>query len=250
MKIDTFQLVAAFELDASVVLTCGPALKAINNKLGGKLITVNTPEAAPPSLPRVVLKTDDAILNLSLDRIQITTSPPPHVANDIEESARFSEQRATSIFKELLVVLPAYKWVGVIADLEFPSSNENNKSSRQAVAPIFDQLIKMQRGDRDLSSFELQYGFQEAGFFQTYTIKGYERRNITVPTQPPSGELVVLNPEEFPLVECGIEILVDVNNKPSSNSEDVLSDINSILERLVQLVNSLPEDTGLKGVLE
>ncbi len=194
---------------------------------------------------------DDAILNLSLDRVQITTSPPPHVANDIHESARFAEQRTTTILEELLGVLPGYKWSGLIVDLEFPSSSDNIKSSRQVIAPVFDRLIKMKRGDRELSSFELQYGFENDGFFVTYTIKGYEKRNIIVPTQaPPEGGVVMLNPEDFPLAECGVEVLVDVNNKPSNNSEDALSDIQLILKKQIALVNSLPTDTGLKGVLE
>lgn len=251
MKVYNYHVVTAFDLDSSVVLTCGPALKAINNKLGGRLITVNTPDEAPPTLPRVVLKMDDAILNLSLDRVQITTTPPPHVANDIQESAKFAEQRATTILEELLGVLPAYKWSGLIVDLEYPTSDESIKSSTQAVAPVFDQLMKMQRGDRDLSSFELQYGFQEDGFFVTYTIKGYEKRDITISAPAsPVGGVVMLDPKDFPLSECGVEVLVDVNNKPSTNSEDALGDIQSILRKQVELVISLPTDTNLEGVLE
>ena len=251
MRIDNYQVVMAFEIDPSVVLTCGPALKAINDKLGGRLITLNTPDDAPPSLPRIVLKMDDAILNLGLERIQITTSPPPHVSNDIQGSAKFAEQRTKTILEELLSVLPEYKWTGIIVDIEYPSKDKSIISSRQAIAPVFDKLINLQRGGRDLSSFELQYGFEDNGYFVTYTMRGYERRSISVPrAAQSSGAVVALDPADFPLAECGVEILVDVNNKPSSDLSNPLADIDKLLQKQSELVDSLPSDTNLEGVLK
>ena len=117
MKITRQEIVISFEVDTSIVLTCGSAIKNAQKKLGGRILSINAPEDAPPSMPRVILRLEDTILHLGLDRIQITTIPPAHVSNDIEKSSKFTLQRLTSLLSEILLSMPKYNWAGVLQNL-------------------------------------------------------------------------------------------------------------------------------------
>ena len=63
MKITRQETVISFEIDKSIVLTCGSAIKNAQKKLGGRILSINAPEDAPPSMPRVILRLEDTILN-------------------------------------------------------------------------------------------------------------------------------------------------------------------------------------------
>ena len=108
MKITRQEIVVSFEIDPSIVLSCGSAIKNAQKKLGGRILSINAPDDAPPSMPRIILRLEDTIMNLGLDRIQITAIPPSHVADEIEKSSKFTLQRITPILSELLPSIPKY----------------------------------------------------------------------------------------------------------------------------------------------
>ena len=96
MKISRQEIVVSFEIDSSIVLTCGQAIKNIQKKLGGNILSINTPEDAPPFTPRIILNLKDTIMHLGLDRVHIITIPPSHVSDEIEKSSKFTFQRVTN----------------------------------------------------------------------------------------------------------------------------------------------------------
>ena len=248
MKIARQEVVVSFKVEPTIVLTCGTSLKKIQEKLGGKILSINAPEDSPPSLPRVILKLADTILNVALDRFQITTIPPSHIANDIKKSSKFAFQRSVSILSELLTSMPDYLWAGAILDIEFPEDPLRSDSAIEAAIPIFDRLIKIDRKTRELSSFQLQFGFKDDPYFINYTISAFESRKIEFKAPPKSGP-VILNPSDFPLSECGIKVLLDINNKPNKPNEKPLEDLEGIFSNKKMSFDSLVEDLKLKGLV-
>jgi hypothetical protein len=248
VKISRQEIVVSFEIDSSIVLTCGQAIKNIQKKLGGNILSINTPEDAPPFTPRIILNLNDTIMHLGLDRVHIITIPPSHVSDEIEKSSKFTFQRVNSLLSELRPSIPRYLWAGIISTIEYPEKSLKNTSAIEATTPVFDKLIKIDRKNKELSSFQLQYGIKKDQYFVTYTIGGYDIRNFKLkpPKQP---GFYVINPEEYPLMECGIRILLDINNKANKQNNDPINDIEEILIEKKKLVDNILEDLNLKEVL-
>ncbi len=249
MRINSYEVVIVFEFDETIVLSLGPSLKAIQKSLGGELVTINVPEDAPPPLPRIILKFSDSLLKLGIDRISITINPPSHVKSNINKSSKFALQRTVSIIKDLLALIPQYKWCGIVTELEFPSEQNSYNLAIEAVTPVFDKLININRSHKELASFQLQYGIKENSHFTNYTISGYESRNIKFISQKKKGFVSIpINDQE--VAECGIRVILDVNNKPGGATENTIEDIENILNKTNKLSLILPDDLNLGGILK
>lgn len=248
MRINNYEVVIVFELDETIVLSLGPSLKAIKKNLGGELVTINAPEDAPPPLPRIILKLSDSLLKLGIDRISISINPPSHVKSSINKSSKFALQRTVSLIKDLLALIPHYKWCGIVTNLEFPSEKNYYNSAIEAITPVFDKLIRINRSEKDLASFQLQYGVIENSHFTNYTISGYESRNIKLISKKNKG-FVPIQISDHEVTECGIRIILDINNKPGGATEDPTKDIENILNKTDDLSKTLSEDLNLIGVL-
>ena len=174
MRVNRFEIVSTFEIDPSIVLTCGPYIKGLEQKLRGKIMTINAPEGAPPPLPRLVLQLEDTILNVALDRFQITTKPPSHIAHDIQKAAQFAYQRSISILLDMKPANLQYQWSGVVAEIDYPEFPLTCKSGSEAATPLFDKLINIDRKDNQLSSFQLKFGFRDENYFVSYILSGFK----------------------------------------------------------------------------
>jgi hypothetical protein len=248
VKINSYEVVLVFEIDETVVLSLGPSLKKLQRNLGGRLIPINAPEDAPPSLPRFILKLNDSMLKLAIDRISISIKPPSHVQSNISKSSKFALQRTVSIIRDLLTSIPQYQWCGIVTQLEFPSKSSSYNSAIEAITPVSDKLVNIDRSSMDLASFQLQFGMKENSFFTTYTISGYETRDMKLIPKDKVG-FVTIGPADYIITECGIRIMLDINNKPGGATEDPIKDIENILNKTNELSGSLPTDLNLEGII-
>lgn len=249
MRVNRFEIVCSFEVDPSIVLTCGPYLKSLQQKLGGKLLMINAPDDAPPSLPRVVLKLKDTILNVALDRFHITTQPPSHVAQDMDKAVQFAYQRSTPIVSDMQAAKLNYKWSGVVAEVEYPEDPLISKSASEAAIPVFDRLIKIDRKDRELGSFQLQFGIRDDNYYINYTIASFESREIKLPL-PSQKQYISIDIKEYPVTECGLRVLLDVNNKPGAESRDPQKDIRLIFKKQSEAFANIANTLNLEGILK
>lgn len=199
-------------------------------------------------MPRIMLRLKDTIFNLGLDRIQFTVVPPSQVTDDAEKSSKFTLQRISPLLTEILPSIPKYYWAGVITEVEYPENPLKSKSANEATIPIFDKLININRQNKDISAFQLQYGVNDDLNFITYTISGFEGRKVELKPPQETGFLL-LDPTEYPLTECGLRVLLDVNNRPNKHNENPLGDIESILSRTNSLVANIEKDLNLEGVM-
>jgi len=249
VKIARQQIVIVFEIDKLIVLTCGMAIKNAQKELGGQVLTTNVPDDAPPSMPRIILKLEDTVMSLGLDRIQLSTIPPSHVSGDLKKASEYTLKRAAPFFSELLPNISKYIWAGVITELRFYESPMKSKSANEMVAPLFDKLLNIDREKKELASFQIQYGFKEDQYFKNYTISGFEDRKIEL-NMPPKGESVVVDLNEHPLTGCGVMVLLDTNNKPNRHNDDPIRDVESLLEKQELLTPNLVQDISLEEVLK
>jgi hypothetical protein len=210
---------------------------------------INAPDNAPPSLPRVVLKLQDTILNVALDRLHITTQPPSHVAQDMDKAVQFAYQRSNPIISDMQPAKLNYKWSGVVAEVEYPEDPLISKSAPEAATPLFDRLIKIDRKDRELGSFQLQFGIRDDNYYVNYTITAFEARQIKLPL-PPQKQYISIDIKEYPLTECGLKVILDVNNKPGPESRDPERDIKLIFHKQTKSFANIAKTLNLEGILK
>jgi len=248
LRIAQFQIVVVFDVDESIVLSCGPHLKELKKNLGGRLLHINVPDGAPPPLPRAVLKSKDTILKLGLDRFDITSVPPSHITDDMAKAAHFARERSTSIISMLEPAMPDYKWSGIISVVEYPEEPVVSNSGLEIATPIFDRLLNVDRKERELGSFQLQFGFQEDHYFINYTLDTFEQRKIEVPLSAQEG-FIAIDVKDYPLTACGAKLTIDINNKVKRSKESPVTDINMILEKQLEVFENVLSDLNLEGVI-
>jgi hypothetical protein len=247
VNVENFNVVLSFTRDDAIVLTCGPQLKEAQRRFGGQLFTVNVPDKAPPSLPRLVLRLDNALLHVGLDRFEFVTEPPRHVAGVFGEALDFAQNRVVPILELLLESGVSYEWTGVVANIEYPEEPRQSASAREAVAPLVQRLVRLDWQSSDLRTFNLQIGRIVDGYLRNYTFSGYEVRNLepTEPTTPTQS----LTEREGALVEVGIQVSLDVNNKLSQEKSGPIADLGSIIVQQAHAFGSLANDFNLQELL-
>ncbi len=247
-KIEKIQIVAEFELDEDLVLTAGSEAKRVQEKYGGKVQVLNVPQAAPPEAPRIIVRTENFLLNIGLVRYDIVINVPTHISLHPSKSLSFAYNIVEDIADFLDHLKNGYQWTGVITNVQFPSK-ETYIPSIKLAEPVFDKLVNISRKQRDLSTFQLQYGFQEGRFYRTFTISGYESLQFKIPPGVKPGSHIRLEKENADISESGLLIVVDVNNKPAPDKGGFVADFSTIMEEISSTVEQLPNTTNLRGVL-
>lgn len=248
MKVNEIQIVVGFELTPSIALITGSELEKLRKKLSGEIKTFPVPDQAPPSLPRLVLRTSDTAFNIAPERYQFSISPPSHISNNVEECVEFSRSKFNTIFSALEELTPAYEWSGIIIMYNIPDAEGESKNVHDAATPLFDRLIHIDRKDRPLCNFDLKIGFTEGDVNVLYELTGYEVRESMV--QMPQSMPIVMKQEDMALVETGKEIKVDVNTKPSGRIEKTArEDVHNLLDQHINQFNSLETNLNLKGIM-
>ena len=250
MRINQIQFVNNFKLEEDLLLSHGPILQKMKNSLNGKLIILNVPKSAPPPAPRALIQLKNCIINVALDKIDITIKPPPHVVHDYRSSGNFAHSIIESIISIFYEAQLQYEWSGIIATIEYPIGPQT-LTAVKAVTRIYDKLINVPRHNLDLVSFQLQFGFSENNFYKNYSIGGYESRNVDLKDYAlsPERRTVVINLEEFPIVESGLQISLDINNRPTPK-KTLLEDLSDLFSEHYATFDGLGKKLNLEEFLK
>lgn len=248
MQVERLELVSAFKRDPSVYLTKGPKLAALAKRYGGRILSVNTPENAPPELPRFVLRFERAVFQVALNRYHFVAEPPSHVAGNYAESIAFAANLARPVLDDLFAdALPAFEWSGVVSSLNFPT-RPGSQTAMAAAGPLLERLTTLRWPPSDLATFELKVGRRSDGFFRNYAISGYELRELALQL-PQSAGSVELDLAQFRTTEVGVTITVDVNSRPEPDRLSPVRDLDGTLNEHARAVASLETDLNLEGTL-
>jgi hypothetical protein len=241
MRIARVDIVVTFEKDEEIVLSAGAALKRICADNQGKIIPVNAPAESPPEIPRALVRLpDDVVLNVGLNRFQVSAKPPSHVENGLEASLRFASNRGVEMLQQLLATTKPYGWAGVVAQVQYPDSRTPIVSATEAVTPLFDRLLRVGRRGRPLASFQVQYGLHDDWLIRTYSLSGYETRRLVVSA---AGTPRV---SELPIEESGITLTLDVNNRNHVGQTDPAEDIRTLVSAMRDDAGRIPRELGLE----
>ena len=247
MRVSSLQVVVTFAVNPGIIFSSGKQLMDLKSALGAKLLSLNVPESAPPETPRAMLSTEDMIIGLGFNRLDITTRPPDHVNQDYAACATFAERKAHPIIESLGKQVE-YLWAGIVVMDEYVFPKQNAPSLK-VVTPVFDRLVNIPREAKDLASFQLQYGYKQGDFYKNFTISGFETRDVSLEIQLKGAGPIRVDLSKYPITESGIQISVDINNKASSSESDVLTDIARLFQEQIATHSGLMKELNLEGLL-
>lgn len=247
MRVRRVNVVFEFNIDRDIILSIGTKIKSIQKNFNAKIQMLNVPTAVPPDAPRLIIVIENFVINVSLNRFEYAVEIPPHINSNINSSLNYVSAKIENIYKYLVVDNDSYNWSGVVATLEFPSKDKNK--SIDLMVPIFDRIIGIDRRGHDLASFQLQFGFHEEGIFRNFTLSGYETFNLQL-VNPNNSDIVLFeNKLDSEIIESGISVIVDINNRPQKNHNDAFSEFEKILSDLQSAVKDIPNILNLGGIV-
>lgn len=221
-------MVVSFLENRGVILSLGKSLQEAEKALKGKLIQLQVPDYAPPDTPRVLIKATDLTLSVGYNRFDILVVPPSHIISDYNSSIEYSLNKTSQILSLFNNDFPVYEWAGVVSTIAFPDPSKDYLLSK-VISLLFDKLIRLDRNGHNLNSFQLAYGYSDDGFNRTFNIAGFETRNVRIPKLR-GNESVEIPLGELPVVETGIQLSIDINNKPGKNKTTFLKDLKRLSE--------------------
>jgi hypothetical protein len=226
-----------------ILLKCGQVISRISEQLKTKVQLLDVPEIAPPEAPRAMIRLNDSIFNIGLNRLETVVFPPSHIVNDLQQSLLFAEKRFNQVFSEVFNFING-EWSGVIVNLEYP--NPDKKSPLETVEPVFDSLIKIDRSNKELSTFQLKFGYKENPFNKNFTINGYSKKAISI-------KALNQMPQDIPIEnfdEAGIAISIDINNRLAGNQVKIEEEIKSLINETLSINDNLNEYIGLNSYIK
>ena len=244
VKFSRIEIVTTFKPKDDLMLLLGPSIKKVNDNLKGKFLQLTIPNDAPFELPRYAIQLKNMLIHIGLNRIQIISEPPPHIQNSIEESFKFIQETSKYIVSTILKGNLEYLWTGIITTIKKELKAEK---PIKAVYPIFKKMINLDWKDEELASFNFQIGRKIKDIFVNYTISGFEKRRLLLDNLN-KNKLSIENLKNVNST-IGIQILLDINNKPQTKKADPLKDLDNIIKQQFNLSKSMSKDLNLGDIL-
>lgn len=247
-KIQRVQVALVHSVDEEVVLTAAASLDKLERDFGVTVQRLNVPPTAPGQLPRIVVISSGFVINVANNRTDLFVTVPSQFQTDVARALELAAQTTQKLETYLNFRQSEYSWCGSIVLLNYRLGGPQTRLV-QEIRPVFDRIVSVPRKNRAISSLNLQFGFEEGRYFVTYGVSGYE--TINLPVRPgPSGAMLP-RPDDRPqfVVESGVGISLDVNNKPASTKHGMLEDVLDILDQIKKRIPTLLEDLNLNGVV-
>ena len=242
MRISQANTVIEYEIVENLLLLIGGTLKEFQKRNNAKVQFLNIPQNIPPNAPRIIISSQNAIINISLTRFEIINKIPNHISEDITATILFTKKIIADIVSQLWVPELKYTWHGLVTALDF-TKNSPDKTALQLAKPYFDKLINIDRKNRELGSFEIKFGFKEGNYFKNFKVACFETRDIRIdPTKFSTLQKVFDLEEISAITNSGLRIIFDINNKGNESKNNFNSDFEVLLKEFEKsLINIIVE---------
>lgn len=252
MNIRSVNVVFEFEPDKDIVLTMGQNIKQLQDALNAKSQILSVPPMIPDEAPRIIVTFNNVLIRISLNRFDYMVEIPSHVQKDPEEAYNYVIAVIENVYKFLNADEKGYNWVGAVASVEFPCDKTKFERAIKAITPVFDKIINIDRNERELASFNLQYGFCEDSYYKNFTIAGYDQLQVEIkqPVSIQAQEPVLIDlQKDGEVLETGISIQVDFNNKPFATHRNSIEELKELISTVKTTTMDIVNITNLGGVL-
>ncbi len=213
-RLSSATLVIAHEVNQKTRFRMEEVETVFGGFISGPAQATNANGPVPHEAPRLVLKQGHKLLSFSNANVQLSMD---FDENKMELGSAFeiAERNAS----QLLSLLPKYQDPSTLREIGFIFTVLYRARDGVAVGDILSKLADQYSGPRlgKFVSFDLRVGFDtDDGFYTNFALNGYELRKATFNPSDSPG-MMRFNVDELPLEEHGIQVMIDINNRPSVN---------------------------------
>lgn len=234
------------EPDATVRFMQADAERAFSPLLNCQSTQTNVPDNFDPNSPRIVFQTGHKTLVISQVACQLSLNFEKGVMpfdrqldvarkNIIDFNSRLTTFKTREAFIESAFVM----------NINIPS----DLSQQEMHNHLAERFLKSDPLG-ELASFSLKVGYKTPeNLFLNLETDVYEMRRAEMPTPDPSGAPTFMLIDEFPIVEKGFGVKLDVNDKPRmlQNKTYVTTGPEELISRAFAFVNEqLDEEMGFE----
>lgn len=208
--------VTSFDRDVDVRLRQREIESAFRTVVTGQSIATNVPDQEIPPIPRFLMKSGEKQLSISQVSAQLELTFPPESAkpsNTVEQRLQIVERNAREFFSALLKFKKAdeLKESGIVVTLNYPAKVEIGTLQRY----VFDRFFKMPPKGQVVSA-GMQVGFAvDPNLYLNFSVGCYEWRQVMLSQFPAAKQPNAVNVLESPVTGIGIEVKIDLNDRPA-----------------------------------
>lgn len=250
MQVSNIRVVVLYQEDRNVLLASGTQLLEISRKIGGELTSLNVQDIAPPEAPRVMIRSPDLMLQVGYSRLELHAKPPAHIKQNYRESATYTQglsKLLSDLFSEGNL---KYSWAGIVATFNRPEFQDADPVPvENVVKRLCARISKIDCDSRNIRSFQTQFGYITNGYNVNTVIRSYEKRRAEVIAQLSSDKPIFIdlgNLEDTKVIETGVTIVVDVNNRPLKDKRSFIADLETLFREHAAAYAAALEDFGIK----
>jgi hypothetical protein len=238
ISVKTLQIAVIFERDSNIQYSLGSVLARYSKSGVFKISELPNPPNSPPNVPKLSVHTKQFIINISQERFDFYLTIPSQISHEPLKVLSYA-QSATDILKKEFLPCVNYLWCGVVVDFNYPYKD---KTSRMNM--LFDRTLKIDRNEKDVATFELKYGYKENDYFLNFILSEYQSYEIVKRLKP--NEVISINDGD--LMERGITIKLDINNRPAIPNQLFAEDLSEIIKLIIPLANKVLKNNNLEGI--
>jgi hypothetical protein len=207
------------DIDSKVRHRAADAETAFSEMFSGQTQQTNVPDSTDPNIPRLLFQTGAKQLFISQKACQLKLSFERN-KKTIDEQLLVAQKNLLSFQNSVLKFIPKDNLgeCAIVISVNIPTK-ENKVSLLQH---IYNRFFKTdQQGEfGELASYSFKVGYKTASLlYVNYETDIYEVRSLSFAQPTPLIEVLKTDPKNVPVVEEGIGVRVDINNKPKANSE-------------------------------
>jgi hypothetical protein len=228
MKVTSLEIIMAVAAKTDAPTRLGLFMSEYARRVGGELATNILPENAPVELPRISAISKNFVVNLGLDRLQFAVKPQREIQGSLDKVVESASLQSSALFEQYLSEVGSpYTFCGAIMTLHF--SRKGNLPQLKIAEQLHDSLLNLERNNNPLASFLLQTGYQTKDHYLNFTLSAYETRTLKIPPNLSPGTYQV-DISNTSILESGVQVRVDLNNRPKTNKQQPMLELKSVLQ--------------------
>lgn len=243
--LDSTKIVVNHNIQKELLLTSGSFFKQMALNYGAEIKINSVGDDAAPEVPRVTIIAKEILFHFGLNRMEAEIKGiRKHVRKEgIFEVYKHYLKDIESLITNYLSKLDGKEgFTGIVAPVRFPQIEAITKEA--LIKRLYEILTG--KNNSELAAFSVKIGLKISDMYVNYEISDYEVKNVSLqPSLNPQS--IAVNLEDFPTVEKGVLVVVDVNNKLQLNHQFSV-DYPNLIDNFFKAIGTF-EKILLKGAI-
>lgn len=223
-----YSLFLGFDNQPNILLNYGREISQIALDIGAEIVQLPSDAQSLPNAYRLALVTDDIEIKFSHTQVEGTVK-------EVQEPGRDSKMTGVKLKKLTQILSDMYfldtfkqQFVGLFSLTRSPQSLE---MSPQALTEALFESLTGRVSSRPPVSLGWQMAFQtdDTNHYINYNVKTYQTRQLLLGPNA-IGMPVRFDMETAEMVEHGIELVLDINNRPKLEKSSFSSEIHDLID--------------------